>query len=45
VAHPAIRAFTTLSLARLVAISRRIPERRSTTERLLRLVEARLLGA
>jgi hypothetical protein len=45
VARPAIRAFTTLSLARLVAISRRIPERRSTTERLLRLVEARLLGA
>lgn len=41
----AVTTFTTVSLARLVAISRRIPERRATTDRLLRLVEARLAGA
>ncbi len=40
-----VAVFTTLSLARLVAISRRMPERRDTTDRLLRLVEARLDGA
>ena len=41
----AVEVFTTLSLARLVAISRRIHERRVTTGPLLGWVEARLEGA
>ena len=41
----AVEALTTVSLARLVAVSRRISERRATTEQLLRWVESRLDGA
>ena len=41
----AVEVFSTLSLARLVAVSRRIRERHATTEPLLRWVEARLDGA
>lgn len=41
----ALEAFTTLSLARLVATSRWGPEDRSTADRLLQVVESRLASA
>jgi hypothetical protein len=41
----AVAVFTTLSLARLVAVGHRIAARRGAADPLLRLVEARLVGA
>jgi hypothetical protein len=44
-ARPAIDAYTTLTLARHIAISRRIAERRPFTPALIELCERRLAGA